>query len=125
MIAIEPNPVFCDAYRSAGLDVLQYACSDHDEYGADFELVDSHGQVYEGGAVSYESFSALAIKPAYRALKPDLDVTRITVEVRRLDTILAEHVPDLQHLDVVSVDVEGWELEVLDGLSFDRFRPTV
>jgi FkbM family methyltransferase len=125
VIAIEPNPVFCDAYRAAGLEVLQYACSDHDEDDAEFELVDSHGHVYEGGAVSFESFSSLAVKPAYRALKPDLDVTRITVQVRRLDTILAEHAPELQRLDVVSVDVEGWELEVLDGLSFERYRPAV
>jgi FkbM family methyltransferase len=125
VVAIEPNPFFCEAYRAAGLEVLQYACSDRDEDAAEFEMVDSHGQVYEGGAVSYESFSALAIKPAYRALKPDLDVTRITVEIRRLDTILAEHAPEVQRLDVVSVDVEGWELEVLDGLSFERYRPAV
>jgi hypothetical protein len=45
VIAIEPNPVS----GTTGLEVLQYACSDHDEYGRDFELVDSHAQVYEGG----------------------------------------------------------------------------
>lgn len=45
--------------------------------------------------------------------------------MRRLDTILAEHAPDVRRLDIVAVDVEGWELEVLDGLSFDRYQPRV
>lgn len=125
IVAIEPNPVFCEAHRAAGLDVLEYACSDYDEDAADFEVVDSHGAPYEGGAVSFESFSALAIKDSYRTLRADPDVRRIKVNVRRLDRILAEHAPDVSRLDVVAVDVEGWELEVLDGLSFDRYQPTV
>jgi FkbM family methyltransferase len=125
VIAIEPNPAFCEAHRAAGHDVLQYACSDHDEDGAAFEVVDSHGKPYEGGSVSFESFSALAVKPAYRALRPELDVTQIKVAVRRLDTILAEHAPNIAQLDILSVDVEGWELEVLDGLSFEHYRPAV
>ncbi len=29
------------------------------------------------------------------------------------------------NIDVVSIDVEGGELDVLDGLSLDRFRPRV
>lgn len=124
VIAIEPNPVFCEEQRAAGNEVLQYACSDHDEDEVDFEVVDSHGRPCEGGFVSFESFSALAERP-YRRLRDDLDVQRIKVNVRRLDTILAEHAPDIERLDIVSVDVEGWELEVLDGLTFERYRPQV
>jgi FkbM family methyltransferase len=123
VIAIEPNPAFCEAHRAAGHEVLQYACSDRDENAVDFEVVDSHGESYQHGTVSYESFSSLAVKPEYRALRADLDVRQIKVDVRRLDTILAEHAPDVTRLDIVSVDVEGWELEVLDGLSFERYRP--
>ena len=125
IIAIEPNPVFCQAHRAAGYEVLEYACSDHDEDAADFEIVDSHGAPYEGGAVSFESFSALKVKDSYRTLRADLDVRRIKVNVRRLDTILAEHAPDVRRLDIVAVDAEGRELEVLDGLSFDLYQPTV
>jgi FkbM family methyltransferase len=125
VLAVEPNPAFVAAHRAAGHEVYAYACSDRDEDDVDFELVDSHGTSYQGGAVSFESFSSLAIKPAYRALKSDLDIERIKVDVRRLDTILTEHAPEIDRVDIVSVDVEGWELEVLDGLSFDRYRPTV
>jgi FkbM family methyltransferase len=126
VLAVEPNPAFCEAHRAAGHEVFQYACSDHDEDAVDFEIVDSHGGAYDGGSVSFESFSSLAIKPEYRVLRPDdLDVKRIKVDMRRLDTILADHAPDVDHVDVISVDVEGWELEVLDGLTFERYQPTV
>jgi FkbM family methyltransferase len=125
VIAIEPNPVFCQAHRAAGYEVLEYACSDHDEDAVDFEVVDSHGAPYEGGTVSFESFSSLRVKDSYRTLRAGLDVRRIKVNVRRLDTILADHAPDVRRLDIVAVDVEGWELEVLEGLSFNRYVPTV
>jgi FkbM family methyltransferase len=124
VIAIEPNPVFCQAYRDAGFEVLEYACSDRDEDDVDFEVVDSHGTIYVGGPVSFESLSSLRIKDAYRTLHEEPDVRRIKVNVRRSDTLLAEHAPHVRQLDIVS-DVEGWELEVLDGLSFERYRPTV
>jgi FkbM family methyltransferase len=123
IIAIEPNPIFCDAHRAAGYEVLEYACSDHDEDCVDFELVDSHGAPYEGGAVSFESFSALRVKDSYRTIRADLDLRTIKVKVRRLDSILAAHAPDVQGIDILAVDVEGWELEVLDGLTFDRYQP--
>ena len=126
VIAIEPNPVFCEAHRAAGHEIFEYACSDHEEDGAVFEVVDAHGAVYEGVPVSFESYSALAIRDAYRALHPgDLDVRRITVNVRRLDSILAAHAPDVDRIDAVSIDVEGWELEVLAGFAVERYRPRV
>jgi FkbM family methyltransferase len=124
VIAIEPNPVFCHAHRAAGFDVLEYACADRDADDVDFEVVDSHGTLY-AGPVSFESLSSLRIKDSYRATQEEPDVRRIKVKVRRLDTILVEHAPDVSRLDLVSVDVEGWELEVLDGLSFERYRPRV
>jgi FkbM family methyltransferase len=124
-IAVEPNPVFCQTWRDAGLEVLEYACSDRDQDDVPFEVVDSHGTVYEGAPVSFESMSSLKIKDTYRTVHAEPDVRTIRVNVRRLDTLLAEHAPDVERLDMVLVDVEGWELEVLDGLSFERYRPKV
>jgi FkbM family methyltransferase len=125
VIAIEPNPAFCELHRQRGYDVLEYACGDHDEDGVDFCLVNSHGTHYENGEVSYESLSSLAIKDAYANTSSNLDVSKIKVNLRRLDTILATHAPDVQHIDILSVDVEGWELEVLDGLDLEKYRPRV
>ena len=125
VIAIEPNPEFCDLHRQKGYEVLQYACGEHDEDNVDFFVVDSHGAQYANGEVSYESFSSLGIKDSYAALKHNLDKRKIQVNLRRLDTILKTHAPDVEHLDILSVDVEGWELEVLRGLSTEKYRPQV
>jgi len=124
VIAIEPNPVFCQMHRDSGFEVLEYACGDRDEDDVPFEIVDSHGAAYGEGQVSFESYSSLRVKDSYRTLRPELDVQRITVNLRRLDTILTEHAPDVRHIDILSVDVEGWELEVLAGLSVE-YAPRV
>jgi FkbM family methyltransferase len=125
VIAIEPIPEFCELQRQAGHDVLQYACGEVDQDDVDFTVVNSHEDAYEDGALSFESFSSLGVKPKFSTLKSDLDKRTIKVSVRRLDTILKQHAPDVGSIDVLSVDVEGWEMEVLSGLDLVRNRPKV
>ncbi len=125
VFSIEPNPVFCELHRAQGFDVLEYACGDHDEDGVDFSVVTSHGNKWEGGEVSYESLSSLGIKESYTQWASAADVSKIKVNLRRLDTILRTHAKNIDHIDLLSVDVEGWELEVLNGLDFQIYRPRV
>lgn len=125
IIAIEPNPVFCQLHKEKGHEVLQYACGERDEDNVDFLVVDSHGTEYADGRVSYESFSSLGIKDSYSTLKEGLDIKKIKVNLRRLDTILRTHARDVDRIDILSIDVEGWELEVLNGLDIPRYRPRV
>jgi len=125
VILVEPNPEFCALHRAAGHEVLQYACADYEADDVSFSVVDSKGEEYRNGRVSFESFSAIAVKESYRKLRPDLPIRKIPVHVRRLDTLLHTHAPEISKIDILSVDVEGWEIEVLKGLSFDRYRPTV
>jgi len=124
VLAIEPNPTFCDLHREAGFEILQYACGDHDEDDVDFELVYQQAE-YKGGHVTYESFSSLKVVDSYRALKPDIDTRTIKVNLRRLDTILAEHAPTVEKIDILTIDVEGWELSVMTGFSVQRYKPSV
>lgn len=129
VIAIEPNPEFCAAHRALGYEVLEYACSDEESDNANFFVVDSQGSNYQDGTVSFESFSSLGIKDQfvglYETVKETTNLKTIPVKVRKLDTILAEHEPDLDHIDILAVDVEGWELNVMRGLTLDRYRPKV
>jgi FkbM family methyltransferase len=125
VIALEPNPAYADMYRKAGLDLLQYACGESDLDDIDFSVVDSHGVGYRGGSVNFESFSSFEIKKNYRKLRKNLDIRNIKVSMRRLDTIMENHAPAVNEIDILSVDVEGWELEVLRGLTFSRYRPRV
>ena len=129
IVAIEPNPEFCAAHRSRGHQIYEYACSDVDADDMDFFVVDSQGADYLGGSVSFESFSSLGIKDEFAELhetvKNNTLVKTVPVKVRRLDTILKEHEPEIEHIDILAIDVEGWELNVLRGLSLEKYNPSV
>ena len=126
VLSIEPNPAFAALHRSRGHDVLEYACGDEDRDDTDFLIADSHGIVFADEKVSYESFSSLALKENYEAILPEsVTFNRIKVKLRRLDTILATHTPEIDAIDILCVDVEGWEIEVLSGVSFERYRPKI
>lgn len=58
-------------------------------------------------------------------LRPDDErsYTKLEVEVRTLDDVLAECDPP--RIDLLSIDVEGTELEVLRGFSLERYQPAV
>jgi hypothetical protein len=58
-------------------------------------------------------------------VKNKTSMKSISVKVRKLDTILAEHAPEVKGIDILAVDVEGWELNVMRGLSVTRYRPGV
>jgi hypothetical protein len=56
-------------------------------------------------------------------LPPDAVVRRVKVPTTTLDRILAEH--QVRSFDFLSIDVEGAELAVLQGLDLHRFRPSL
>jgi FkbM family methyltransferase len=51
------------------------------------------------------------------------EITTKTVPVFRLEDILSTHMEERTPIDFLDVDVEGYELEVLIGNDWSRFRP--
>jgi FkbM family methyltransferase len=127
VLSIEPNPAFAAMHRELGHEIVQAACGDHDADDVPFFVVDSKGASYLGGSVTSESFSSLGIRGDYAKIMSSVDVqmTEIRVAVRRLDSIIEVASPSVERVNLVCVDVEGWELEVLAGLSFERWQPKV
>jgi FkbM family methyltransferase len=129
VISIEPNPHFCEAHRARGNDVLQYAASDTESDNEPFELVHFTDNKYLGGDVSYESFSSLGRRGAhassFETVRHKATLTTVPVKVRKLDTILAMHHPEIEKVDMLAVDVEGWELNVMRGFNIDHYQPDV
>jgi FkbM family methyltransferase len=49
---------------------------------------------------------------------------RRAVETLSLREILDEHLPEGQHIDLLSIDVEGLDLDVLRGNDWSKYRPS-
>jgi FkbM family methyltransferase len=107
-VLIEPQPDLAENLRKLRrAQVFEAACSSPDRAGSRMTL-------YVLGP--YSSFDP---NLAVTGLRPE---QAIEVPVRTLDDILEEaHAP--RPLDLLSVDVEGHELDVLRGFDFARWRP--
>lgn len=85
------------------------------------------------GAHQFHRFNDPALNSASAELARDRErqteyhVTSIeTLSARRLDDVLSEHLPDgVESIDLMSVDVEGHDLDVLESNDWSRFRPTL
>ena len=106
ILVIEPNPSFAKMHREAGNDVEECACSDKDIDSTEFHIMHQ-----PSGVITDESYSALEI----RYPQSTGERQTVKVRVRRLDEILKDR--GIDSIDLLTVDAEGWELEVLRGLS--------
>lgn len=125
-IIVEPNPTFAQMHRDAGNEIYEYACSFENQDNADFTIVHQNAP-FENGIVTDQSFSSLKIKDEYlnhthTVLKAE-NMSQIKVNVRRLDNILLSQ--NINKIDVLSVDTEGWELEVMKGLDTSKIDCTL
>lgn len=125
VLSVEPNPYFANLHRKEGHDVAQVAVGDHDSCSVPFVIVDSQGTQYRDGRVSFESWSSLGIRTKFKSIFPDFPQKIIHVRLCRADTVIKECRPDWTKIDLLTIDVEGWEIEALSGLSFDIYSPAV
>jgi FkbM family methyltransferase len=127
-ISIEPNPKFVKLHKLAGSEVYQYACSDEDNNNGLFVVV---GTDENPDGITYHSFSHLSDNSLIdKAIADDwvqaytvTNKKEIKIKVRKLDTILKEL--NITHIDILTIDVEGNEMKVLNGIDFNTHRPTV
>jgi FkbM family methyltransferase len=116
-IIIEPNPTFVKQHKDVGNEVYQFACS-HEDKDGEFTIVKQQVNAY-GGVVTDHSFSSIDVKESYLK-KTNFNLTdtnseKIKVKIKKLDTILNEI--NVSNIDILSIDVEGWEIEVMKGLN--------
>lgn len=116
VISIEPNPAFAELHRDLGHEIIECACGESDQNDVPFTLVHTSGE-YCGQRVTEESFSSLGVRGKYaEQMKPlPASLRELRVKMRRLDTILRES--GVEEIDILCVDVEGWEMEVINGFS--------
>lgn len=51
--------------------------------------------------------------------------SKLEVETSTLNDILSEHLPPSTKIDFMSVDVEGFEMNVLTSFDWEKYKPTV
>lgn len=47
------------------------------------------------------------------------------IKTRTLNSVLVENLPDNQKIDVLSIDVEGYDFKVLKSIDLDLYRPKI
>ena len=113
-INVEPSPDAVEAFRrSRSRDTNLQA-----------------GVAEQPGSLTYFVFDDAALNTFDEKLKQEREsntpyrvVATSTVEVTRLDAILREHLPKGQRIDFLSIDVEGFDLQVLRSNDWSAYRP--
>jgi FkbM family methyltransferase len=127
-IGIEPNPRFVALHQERGNEVYQYAAADFEADNFDFVVAEASSD-YSDHQLSAHSYSSLKIKPEFAEYMggalSNFKRTNIKVSVRRLDDILKVHCPDVSKIDLLAIDVEGFEIEVMKGFTSHRYTPKV
>ena len=115
-ICIDPNPKFVKQHKNLGNEIYQFACS-FEEKNSTFKIVDSNwgSNCEENNGLAY---SALDIK--YEMVS-NFSIIEIPVKVITLNSLLEEL--NINKIDFLSVDTEGWEIEVMMGFNIDTYHP--
>jgi FkbM family methyltransferase len=122
-ICIEAHPLYFEQLKRA----RPRACCVHAACVASPSLTQATFHIEQLGLYSGTSDAhrvKVAKGYAYIGLNfKDFEV--IQVPARTLDDILAQHLPTNTPVDLISIDVEGSELEVLQGLNLEHYQPRV
>jgi FkbM family methyltransferase len=116
-ICVEPNPNFAQMHRDIGNEIYEYACSNCDGKNVDF-YVNSNSESFSSLGVSDDICKSSGYYGSYK-----LSLSKIKVDVKKLDNILEE--AKVLKTDLIIIDVEGWELNVMQGLTTKKYQPKV
>lgn len=114
-LVVEPMPEFCEKIRSVrACEVAEIAASD------------KAGEVEFYVASGVETLSTIQKDDVHFARIKSLsneEIRKITVSTARLDDILIER--GMIDIDFLTIDVEGHEISVLAGMSFNKILPRI
>ena len=117
-ICYDPNPQFVQQHQQAGSECYQMAISNFTGT-SQFTIVDTGIWSPEHEGISYSAINLRYNLPAEHNQAQQV----ITVKVDTLNNELTRL--NIDHVDILCVDVEGWELEVVEGFDIKKYQPRV
>ena len=123
-INVEPNPYFAEEHRKVGNEIYEVALSNEAKDNVWFNICrhpSLKDQKTEGMCVSSIAGKFLSkIPPDWGGLPY---IEKIRVKVITLNQLLESL--NINEIDFVSIDVEGWELEVMMGFDVNKYNPKI
>jgi FkbM family methyltransferase len=114
-IGFEPNTKFYEKHKKLGHEIYQLAIADFTGKSP-FTTVDTENWGPDNEEISYSALSVRYPCPFEKRKTFEVDVDT-------LDNILP--MLNVSNIDILTVDTEGWELDVMRGLDTKRYRPKV
>jgi FkbM family methyltransferase len=102
-------------------NVFHYAISDTDRDSVEFNIVYT---MKDWSA----SFSSIDINPRYKNIfgwDKQWETKKIQVPQKTLNTVIQTEIVHHDKIDILSIDVEGGEMNVLKGLDISKYSPKI
>ena len=115
-IGIDANAKFVKMHIDLGYEVYNVACADYEGVSS-FKIYNTGHWDEENEGISFSALD-LRYKPAV-----NYDFEEVEIRVTTLNSLLDSI--GVKTLEYISVDVEGWEIEVLKGLDVEKFNTKV
>jgi FkbM family methyltransferase len=112
-ICVDANPYYVNLHKSEGNEVYHYALSNEILKNQDFEIINPDTPCQLAGS-SIKLRNANLINSPKKIIKVDIITLDWLLELLSVDK-----------LDYISIDVEGWELEVMKGFNAQKYNPKV
>ena len=118
-LCIEPNPIYAKKLRSVRKLVVETAISTFPDEFLDFKVMTHHGN-------NDMSLSSISPPKTYVDAHKDYCFTEKTIKVRNMSLrkLIDEYFME-RKIDILKIDVEGWELDVLKSLNLSIYKPEI
>lgn len=120
VICVEPTPIMFEELKKLRKNVYNYAVSDKNEDDIDFQVVKGNWDAFGYAGSGLHTYEGVRKETT---LVNAEHIENIKIKTRTLNYILNES--QIDSIDAMSIDTEGHELNVLNGLDFNKYVPKV